>query len=175
MGANVIWLFNAETPAPESDPAGTNTGVVQLNLTFTGKGLVGANVGAEPLHTNKVSEDSISTGKGFTVTTRSNGEKETHEPDVAITLYVAVCGSNDLLMRVWLMGGSTYSTGGVCLRPVPPAIRLGSLYCGVPHVYWIFAGIIFPAGVGVKRTGEPLHAVATALAIRGLGLTVTNF
>lgn len=174
MGANVIWLLNAEIPAPERDPAGTITGVVQLNLTFTGKGVVGAKVGAEPLHTSKVSEDNARTGKGFTVTTRSNGEKETHEPDVAITLYVAVCGSNDLLIRVWLMGGSTYSTGGVCFKPEPPVIRVGSLYCGLVHVYWIFAGMILPAAGGVNRMGDPLHEVATAFAILGLGLTVTN-
>ena len=174
MGAKVSWLLNAETPAPESDPAGTNTGVFQLNLTFAGKGVVGAKVGAEPLQTSKVSEGSVSTGMGFTVTTRSNGAKETQEPDVATTLYVAVCGSNDLLIRVWLMGGSTYSTVGDCLNPVPPVIRFGSLYCGLVHVYWMFAGMMLPAAAGVNRMGDPLQTVATALAILGLGLTVTN-
>ena len=174
IGAKVFWLLNAEIPEPEREPAGTNKGVFQVNLTFAGKGVLGANVGADPLQTSKVSEDSVSNGNGFTVTTRSNGEKETHEPDVAITLYVAVCGSNDLLIRVWLIGGSTNSTGGDCLNPVPPIIRFGSLYCGFVQVYWMFAGMMLPAAVGVNRMGDPLQDVATAFAIRGLGLTVTN-
>ena len=72
------------------------------------------------------------------------------------------------------MGGSTYSIGGDCLNPVPPVIRFGSLYCGFVQVYWMLAGMMLPAAAGVNRMGDPLQAVATALAIRGLGLTVTN-
>ena len=83
-------MLSATVPVPESEPAGTKEGVVQLNLAFTGNDVVGAKVGAEPLQTDNVSDARVRTGVGLTVTTRSNGEKETQEPALAYTLYVAV-------------------------------------------------------------------------------------
>ena len=79
-------MVRPDVPEPESDPAGTSTGVLQLNLTFTGNTEVGEKLGADPLQTVNVSDGNLSTGVGFTVTTRSNGVKATQDPALAYTL-----------------------------------------------------------------------------------------
>jgi hypothetical protein len=103
-------------------------------------------------------------GRGFTVTITVNVAPG-HDPDVGVTVYVAVCAVFVVLVNV-----------PVTLDPLPAAPPvIPPVTTGIPQEYVVPAGTIpFDPFTGVELKAVPLHVVAVMAVILGTGLTVTG-
>src|ERR1043166_1782730 len=147
----VIPPVTVGTPQLYVVPAGTIPFVPSTGVTLN----------AVPLHTVVVI--AFIDGFGLTVTVTVN-VAPVHEPDVGVTIYVAVCA-----VLVGLVNVPVIDEPDPATPPVIPPVTVGT-----PQLYVVPTGTIpFVTFNGVTVNVAPLQIVVVKLFIDGLGFTVT--